>query len=228
MLTTLDKDRIAQAIEQVERRTSGEIVCALTSEVSSYREVPLAWGTMVALAVPPIALALGLRPLAIEGQAGFWLAAQGSSLGTDLALSLGLYAFVQLILFIVVALIVHVPGVRRRLTPRSLKSHRVDRAARHHFTALAASARGSETGVLIFVAVDDRQVRILAAPSLHEKAEEVAWTRAAAAVGAAMKAGRDPTSGIIQAIEICGEALTAHFPATSDAPHIFSNRPMDV
>jgi putative membrane protein len=138
------------------------------------------------------------------------------------------YAFAQLILFIAVALIVHVPSVRRRLTPRSLKSHRVDRAARHHFTALAASAHGAQTGVLIFVAVDDRQVRILAAPSLHEKADETAWTRAANAVGAAMKAGHDPTSGIVEAIEICGEALRTHFPSTEAPTHVFSSRPMEI
>jgi len=219
MLSALDKDRIAEAIEAAERGTSGEVVCALTGEVSSYREVPLAWGAAVALALPPIALALGARPLAIAGQAGFWLAAQASALDNNLALTLGLYALAQLILFIAVALIVHVPGVRRRLTPKTLKSH---------FTALAASAHGSETGVLIFVAVDDRQVRVLAAPSLHEKADEAAWTRAADAVGAAMKAGRDPTSGIVEAIGICGEALRAHFPAAADSPHVFSNRPLEV
>jgi putative membrane protein len=228
MLTELDKDRIAQAIEAAEQGTSGDVVCALTGEVSTYREVPLAWGAAVALTAPPIALALGLRPLALAGQAGVWLAAQGAALENELAVTLGLYAVAQLMLFVAVALLVRVPQVRRALTPRSLKSHRVDRAARHHFTALAASARGSETGVLIFVAVEDRQVRILAAPSLHEKADETAWTRAANAIGAAMKAGHDPTRGIVEAIEICGAALKAHFPAAEGEAHAFSARPMDV
>ena len=97
--------------------------------------------------------------------------------------------------------------MRRLLTPATLKRHRVDRAARHHFAALGAQARGSETGVLIFVAVDDRQVRILAAPSLHQKTDEAAWSKAANAIGASMKAGHDPTAGIVEAIEID----TAHY-----------------
>jgi putative membrane protein len=227
MLTALDKDRIAEAIETAERGTSGEIVCALTGEVSHYREIPLAWGAAAALAVPPLALAFGLRPLALAGQAGVWQAAQGAALGTDLAAALGVYAMAQLILFLIVALIARIPTVRRILTPRILKSHRVDHAARHHFTALSAAARGGETGVLIFVAVDDRQVRILAAPNLHQKADEAAWTRAAATVGAAMKAGHDPTRGIVEAIEICGEALRAHFPSTG-TPHVFSSRPIEI
>jgi putative membrane protein len=228
MLTALDKDRIAQAIETAEQGTSGEIVCALTGEVSNYREIPLAWAAAAALAVPPLALAFGLRPLALAAQAGVWQAAQGAALGTDLAAALGIYAMLQLILFLVVALIARLPPVRRILTPKTLKSHRVDHAARHHFTALSAAARGGETGVLIFVAVDDRQVRVLAAPNLHEKADDAAWTRAAATVGAAMKAGHDPTSGIVEAIEICGEALRAHFPSAGAPSHVFSSRPLEI
>jgi uncharacterized membrane protein len=76
--------------------------------------------------------------------------------------------------------------------------------------------------------MDDRQVRVLAAPALHEKADDAAWARAADAIGAAMKAGHDPTQGIVAAIGICGEALKAHFPAAEGQSHVFSNRPMDV
>lgn len=164
----------------------------------------------------------------MAGQAGFWLAAQGSALETNLAITLGLYTLAQLVLFMVVAMVVHIKPVRRLLTPATLKRHRVERAARHHFAALGAQARGCETGVLIFVAVEDRQVRILAAPSLHQKADETAWTRAANAIGAAMKAGHDPTSGIVEAIGICGEALKAHFPAPEGQGHAYSSRPMEV
>jgi putative membrane protein len=228
MLTASDKDRIAKAIETAEQGASGEIVCALTGEVSNYPEIPLAWGAAAALALPPLALAFGLRPLAMAAQAGVWQATQGAVLETDLAAALGVYALAQLVLFLGVALIVRIPALRRILTPRSLKSHRVDHAARHHFTALNAAARGGETGVLLFVAVDDRQVRILAAPNLHEKADEAAWTRAAAAVGAAMKAGHDPTSGIVEAIEICGEVLKTHFPSSDTSSHVFSSQPMEL
>jgi putative membrane protein len=228
MLTASDKDRIAQAIETAEQGTSGEIVCALTGEVSNYPEVPLAWAAAAALALPPLALALGLRPLAVAAQAGVWQAAQGAALGTDLAAAMGVYALTQLVLFLAVTLFVRIPAVRRFLTPKTLKSHRVDHAARHHFTALTAAARGGETGVLVFVATDDRQVRILAASNLHEKADEAAWARAADAVGAAMKAGHDPTSGIVEAIQICGEALKAHFPSSEGPAHVFSSRPMEI
>ena len=43
MLTENDHKRIADAITLAESKTSGEIFCVLTHQVSRYREVPLAW-----------------------------------------------------------------------------------------------------------------------------------------------------------------------------------------
>jgi putative membrane protein len=228
MLSSLDEDRIAAAVDKAETGTSGEIICVLAGEVSKYREVPLAWAAAVALAIPPIALAFGVHPLAAAADSGLWLSPEAGALESQLALALGLYAILQVALFVATFFVVHIPAVRRRLTPRSLKRHRVAQAAHRQFAAIAAHAEGSDTGVMIFVAVDDRQVQVLAERALHQKADEDAWSRAAQAIGKAMKAGHDPTAGIIEAVEICGAALAAHFPA--DGPHrqIFSNRPIEV
>ncbi len=228
MLSAIDKDRIEAAVHAAEAGTSGEIVCMLAQEVSAYREVPLAWAAATALVVPPLAVTLGLRPLAAIAQAGVWEAAQAGAFEEQFALGLLLYAAAQAALFIGVYLLTHIPAVRRRLTPGGLKRHRVARAAHHQFAAFSARAVGSATGVLIFVALDDRQVQILADGAIHDKVGDSVWASAAKAVGEAMKAGHDPTAGIIRAIEICGAALCEHFP--SDGPHVqvFSDRPMDV
>ena len=228
MLSAIDKDRIEAAVQTAETGTSGEIVCLLAQEVSNYREVPLAWAAAAALAAPPLALALGLRPLAAAAKAGVWVAAQTGALEAQFALALVLYAAVQTVLFVLVYLIAHIAAVRRRLTPGVLKRHRVARAAHHQFAAFAARAAGSATGVLIFVALDDRQVQILADGAIHDKVGDGVWASAAKAVGDAMKAGHDPTSGIIQAVEICGGALAEHFPADGRQPHVFSDRPVEL
>jgi len=228
MLNALDEDRIAAAVGKAEDGTSGEIICVLAGEVSRYREVPLAWAAAVALAAPPIALAFGVRPLGLAADAGAWFSGQASALESQMALALSLYAIVQVALFVAVFLLVHIPAVRRRLTPRTLKRHRVAQAAHRQFAAIAARAQGSDTGVMIFVAVDDRQVQILAERALHQKADEDAWSRAAQAIGSAMKGGHDPTAGIVEAVEICGAALRAHFPSDGPRRHVFSDRPIEV
>ena len=164
----------------------------------------------------------------MAAEAGVWLIAQAAALEEDLALAIGLYAIAQVALFVVTFLIVTIPAVRRRLTPASLKRHRVARAAHQQFAAISARASGSQTGVLVFVALDDRQVQVLADAGIHDKVGEAVWTRAAAAVGKEMKAGHDPTGGIIQAVEICGAALREHYPATGPHAHVFSNRPVEI
>ena len=229
MLNAKDQARIAEAVEAAEAGTAGEIVCVLASEVSHYPEVALGWAAISALVLPALALTLGVHPLALAADsAGVWMAAQAGALESELTLALGVYAMIQTALFALVFAVLEIPAVRRLATPAPLKRHKVERAARQQFAAIAARAQGSETGVLIFVALVDRQVRVLADKALHDKADEAAWKAAAAAIAEAMKAGQDPTTGIVQAVAICGAVLKAHFPATDGGGNVFSNTPVEI
>lgn len=227
MLTKIEEDRIEAAVAKAEEATTGEILVVLASEVSRYREVPLAWAAALSLAVPPIVLSLSLAPLT-NLTSDLWLVGQMGAWQSELGMAIGLYAAVQIILFLAVLAVVHIPAVRRRLTPRALKRHRVAKAAHHQFVSISARARASDTGVLIFVALEDRQVQILADAGIHQKCGEAPWARAAEAITSAMKAGDDPTAGIIEAVNICGQALAEHFPSSGPREHAFSARPLEV
>ncbi|HEY2049584.1 MAG TPA: TPM domain-containing protein [Caulobacteraceae bacterium] len=228
MLNAIDQDRIAEAVGKAEEGTSGEIVCVLAGEVSHYPEVAIAYAAIAALVIPPLVLALGLRPLAAAADAGVWMAAQAGALENEFSLGLGLYAAAQALLFVLVFLILEIPAVRRALTPGLLKRHRVERSAHQQFASIAGRAGGSQTGVLIFVALDDHQVQILADKKIHDRVGDPVWKNAASAIGRAMKGDRDPTSGIVEAIGICGEALKAHFPETGPHAQVFSNKPLEI
>jgi putative membrane protein len=228
MLNALDKDRIAQAVAKAEAGTSGEIIVVLASEVSHYPDVALAYAAGVSLILPPLALALGLHPLALAADAGLWTIAQAGAREGEFGLALTLYAAAQMALFILAFMICEITPIRRALTPGVLKRHRVERAARQQFAAIASRAQDSATGVLLFIALEDRQVRIEADQGIHDKVGDPVWTRAAQAIGAAMKAGHDPTGGIIEAIEICGAALKAHYPQEGPHKGVFSDRPMEI
>jgi putative membrane protein len=227
VLSRIEEDRIEAAVTRAEETTSAEIVVVLAAEVSNYREVPLAWAAAVALIAPPVALLLGVEPMTLATNAGVWIAGQARALESEFMLALGLYAIAQALVFVVVFALCEIPAVRRAITPTVLKRHRVERVAQQQFAAIGARARGAETGVLIFVAVDDRQVRILSPGDVHDKVGEPVWNRAVKAIGEAMKAGHDPSAGVIEAIAICGEALSAHYPAGA-APHSLSNRPIEI
>ena len=228
MLSEADSARIAAAVEAAEAGSSGEIVCVFSQEVSHYPDVALAWAALAALVIPSLAVALGLHPLGMAAHAGLWTAVQAGTSESQVALTLGLYAAAQAAIFVLVFLLAEIPTVRRLLTPAMLKRHRVERAAKQQFAAIAARAQGSDTGVLIFVSPTDRQVRIEVDGALHSKADDSAWSRAASAIGAAMKAGGDPTSGVVEAVAICGEALNAHFPAEGPRANTLRNGPVEI
>ena len=229
MLNAQDHARIAEAVAKAEGGTSGEIVCVLAGEVSHYPEVALAWAALLALVLPALALAAGVHPLTLWAEAqGVWMAAQAGALEGEVALALGLYAALQTALFVLAFGLMEIPAVRRWATPAILKRHKVARAARQQFAAVSARAAGSETGVLLFVGLVDRQVQVLADKSLHDKADNAAWTAAAEAIAQAMKHGADPTGGIVQAVEICGAVLRAHFPAPEGGAHVFSANPVEI
>jgi len=136
--------------------------------------------------------------------------------------SFTLYALLQAGLFLAVALIVSQPMVRRVMTPRFLKRHRVRQTARHHFVASGARLTHAEPHILIYASLWDRQVELVAHQAIHDKVGEAAWNAAVAAVTDGMKAGK-PADGFIRAIEICGAALATHFPSSGPARNQLPN-----
>jgi len=220
MLTPEDEQRITAAVAAAEEGSAGDIFCVLAGEVSSYREIPIAWGAVAALLLPPAVLAVSLQPLIDLINGGGW---EAGSLHRELGLALTAYTVAQICLFGLVAFLTSLAPIRRLVTPRFLKRHRVRKSAFHHFAAAHSHAKDSETGVLIFVALVERQVEILADAAIHAKVGDQVWKDAAAAVQAGMREA-DPTAGIEKAIAICGAALKTHFPAAG--PRAGVDRPV--
>ncbi len=210
MLTQDDHRKIAAAIAQAEAQTAGEIYCIVTDEVSKYREVPIAWGAGAALLIPPAAILLGLRPFDLGAFGAGWN--EAPNLGDAVTEALASYAVLQAVLFALVALVTAAPPVRRALTPAFLKRHRVTRIAQTHFLSTGMAQADHRTGVLIFASVKDRRVELLADAAIHAEVGDAAWDAAVAALVRGIRSA-DPATGFVEAIEICGRALAAHFPA---------------
>ena len=227
MLTTNDHKRIADAITEAESKTSGEIFCVLAHEVSRYREVPLLWASVAALAGPPLLVLLGLRRLALADIFTSWTDDSLSSVESLIVRALSTYSLLQAGLFLIVALLVSLPKVRRLMTPRFLKRHRVRQLARHHFVASGARLSHAEPHILIYASLQDRQVELVAHEAIHKAVGEGPWNAAVAAVTEGMKQGK-PADGFVNAIKICGDALTAHFPSTGPAKNQLSNDILEV
>jgi putative membrane protein len=231
MISTTDHGRIAEAVKAAEANTNGEIFCIVTGEVSQYREIPLAWAAAAALIVPPAFLVFGLQPwtyldryLAMT-KASDW--STGGGAGTALVEAITAYAVGQTLLFALVAALVSIPPVRRALTPRFLKQHRVRRQAYAHFASTGLAADSERTGVLIFASLKDRHVEIVADKGIHDAVGDPVWNAAVKALVNGMKR-RAPGQGFVDAIDICGKALSEHFPASGPHDNRFSDELVEL
>lgn len=225
-LTENDRIRIAEAVQRAEAHTSGEIVCILAKQVSSYPETPLAWAALVSLAAPPLALALGADPMEIAGRFNQWSVGHGAA-ADDMALwMLTAYGLVQAALFAVTALVVSLPPVRRLLTPPGLKARRVKRAAMNVYAATGLNASPERTGVVIFAALEEHRVEVVADEKINARCAGEPWDEAVAAIRHGMRSGK-PGDGFVQAVEICGAALGEHFPDDA-GPNKAPDRPVEL
>ncbi len=208
MLTQADHQRVHDAIAVAEAPTTGEIFCVVAQESGAYREVPFAWAAGLALAAPPLALLVGLKPWTDLGGSDWSEMASGPD---PMTLLLG-YAIVQAALFAAALLITSLPAVRRLLTPPSIKRDRVHARALEQF-AHRLHATEAETGVLIYASLAERRVEVIADEVIHAKVGDAAWDRAVKAALGPIKAG-DTTAGLLAAIDACGAVLAEHCPLT--------------
>ena len=209
LLSESDHDRIKAAVDEAETRTSGEIVSVLARECSEYWEAPLVWAAIVSL-VLPLAGLLAFGPQISTFLNGGWIDANG---GSEVAIGRALIAYgvLQGMLFVVTALVVSIPAVRRLLTPTALKRERVHRRALEQFMTRAYHLTEHDTGVLIFASLAERQAIVLADDGVASKVEPAEWKSVVEALTQGMKAN-DPGDGFVRAIGRAADLLAAHCP----------------
>lgn len=223
ILSEADHRRIAEAVGLAEAKTTGEIVCIVTREVSEYRETPLAWAAAAALILPALAVFLGFDPTVLRLQAEWTTGVRAPGLSETVAF----YAAIQGVVFLAVLLLVWIPAVRRVLTPGTLKAHRVHKAAMTQFLATGLTMAADRTGVVIFASLGDRKVEVLADKAIHDAVGDPVWNKAVAAVQAGMKRG-DPAGGFVDAVGVCGEALARAYPSTGERVNALADGPLEL
>ena len=217
MLSEHDHKRIADAVTDAELGTTGEITCVLAQHVSNYREVPLAWAAMVSLCLPPLLVLAGLHEPLLHGG---W--SDGDTEDGLVLRALSYYAMAQAALFVIVALLVNWPPLRRLLTPGLLKRYRVGQVARHHYAAVGTRLEKDAPHILIFACFADHRVELVANPAIHAAVGQGLWDAAVATVTDGIKAGQ-PAEGFIRAIGMCGDTMAKHFPANGPDENRLSN-----
>jgi putative membrane protein len=202
MISDIDKRRIVEAVRAAEKETAGEIFCVIAHACGDYRLVPMAWAALVALAVPLPLIYLTTWPA-------------------------GVIYLSQLAAFIVVALVLSLPMIRFRIVPKGRLWGHAHAEAMHQFLAHGIHLTERRTGVLIFASVAERYAEIVADSGINAKVQPEVWSKAIAAMIAAIKDGR-PGDGFVAAIELCGEQLARHFPPGTLNPDELPNKVVEI
>lgn len=189
LLSKQEQEQVAAAISAVERETDAEVVTVLTAQADNYAYIPLLWAGLLALLVPGI----------VNYFTG-WLAADMLLLG-------------QWGVFIVLSLIFRVPGINRRLIPRSVGYWRASNLARRQFLEQNLHHTAGATGMLIFVSEAERYVEILVDQGISSQVDNEAWETIIEAFTGQVKQGKT-LQGFVTCIEACGTHLKAKVPAT--------------
>lgn len=227
VLTAEDSARVSHAILLAERETSGEIFCVLARRVSSYHDVALGWAAAAALLLPLMFVPFGFDAAWLPGVADSWEAGQLAARDRVVGQALAAYAMLQGLIFGAAFALASLPAVKHLLTPPALRRARVRRAAVSQFLAHGLHLTQARTGVLIFAAIGDRQVEVVADEGIHTRVDETVWVQAVETLTRSLRRGA-PAEGFQSAVALVGAVLAEHFPPRVNDTDELPNRLVEM
>jgi putative membrane protein len=185
-----DRDAIAEAVRQAESLTAGEIVVVIDHAASSYRTVPVVMALSLALLVPWPLLAMT-------------------------ATSAPRIFLIQLVCAALLLGTLLWYGRGGRFVPGFVKRRRAHDVALREFTARGLTRTRQRTGVLLYVAIQERYAEILADTGIDGKVDQAVWDGIVEPllVSAREERLRD---GLIDAMRAVGAVLATHVPRSAD------------
>lgn len=185
-----DRDAIAEAVRQAEAVTAGEIVVVIDHAAASYRSVPVVMALTLALFVPWPLLAMT-------------------------ATSAPRIFLIQLICAVLLLGALLWYGRGGRFVPGFIKRRRAHDVALREFTARGLTRTRQRTGVLLYVALQERYAEILVDTGLDGKVDQAVWD---GIVEATLTAARQDRlrEGLIDAVRSVGAVLANHAPPSED------------
>lgn len=194
--------RVSAAIEAAEKTTAGEIFVVVAAHADDYRLVPVLWAALAALIL-------------------IWPLAYFSPLSVTTLL------LVQAAIFLGWSVALSPDVIRFRVVPGPLAEAAVEKAARDQFLGHGVHLTEARTGVLIYAALAERRVEIVADDGIAKMVEQAEWDAIAATI---VQAAREQhlADGLLRAVELSGALLARHFPPSKDDKDELPNRVVEL
>jgi putative membrane protein len=198
IFTDEDHMRLTQAIQRAESGTSGEIFVVVAGTADDYRLWGTVWAAIIALLAPWLLWSIGLADVA-------WL------------------LVAQALVFVTCAMVLGHPALAVRLTPPAVRKAAVRERAREQFLAHGIHVTENRTGVLIFVALAEHSVEVIADTGIHARAHPGSWDAAVGDIIAGARSGQ-LAKGIEAAVTRVGTVLAQHWPPQADDRNELTDR----
>jgi putative membrane protein len=201
-ITDLDRTRIVEAIRSAEANTAGEIYVVIAREADDFRLIPVLWAALLALLVPwPLHLLT------------YW--------------SAGTILLMQAVAFVVIAVALSPSRVRHRIVPGSVAAEAARKSAQAQFLSHGIHLTEDRTGVLIYVALADRRIEIVADAGINAKVDPSTWHEFTARLIEAARGDALP-AGLIDVIGRIGQLLAEHWPPRPMNPNELPDRVVEI
>lgn len=193
LLSEVERRRVAGAVRDAEKNTSGEIYCVLAQSSDGYF-----WASAFVLAASMLLCSLVLA-LLLEY---WWIMVRPVQFAAAQILALGA-ALVILRAF---------PALRIHLVPRSLRYRRAHHNARRQFLAHNIHVTEARTGVLLFISLAERYAEVIADAGIASQVPQQTWN-GMVEILTRHAHERRLAEGLVIAIGEAGALLSLHFPA---------------
>lgn len=213
LFTAAERSAIAAAVTAAERGTSAEIVPVVATRSGRYDRAEDLFGLLAAIGLLVAGWCL-LPGLA----ASDWNGLASSAPSLPLAIALVLLGFVA-----GTALASRYPALCAPLIAAAEVEDEVERSARALFQRQGLRATSGGTGVLIYLSLFERRVRVIGDEAIAARLGPEDWQAICDRVVAGMRQGQ-PAQGLEQALALTGELLARHFPALPDDSNELADR----
>lgn len=203
MFTEEEKAAVKEAVTLAEKRTSAEIIPAITASSGRYDRAEDIFGIVAGLAVTALA----------------WLYFQGISLVTD---DWHTYPVLTLNLFHLAVIFIagflagtyaatRFPSLKLPFLMKKEMDEEIERGAAAAFHKCRVRGTAEGTGVLIYISLFEHRVRVFPDDSIKDQFSRADWEKICGVVTEGMRNGT-PAKALCAAIGLCGDLLAAKFP----------------
>ncbi len=189
LFSAADLERISAAVNDAEKRTSGEIVPYVVEQCDDYEFAEWRGGALLALLTAVVLMFL-------HSYTAIWLPIDlaGKLLAVLLAFGSGML------------LVKYVRSLKRILAGSAAMERRLRQRASEAFVAEEVFQTRDRTGILLFLSLLERRVLVLGDAGINEKVKQEDWQDVVATVIVGIRAG-SPVDGLVNAIQKCGALL---------------------